>query len=611
MKIALAGSPNSGKTALFNRLTGGRSKVGNYAGVTVDKKEGQLRAVHGQGEITIIDLPGTYSLNARSQDEQIASAVLLGKMGDDDNIQGTVVVCDATNLERSLYLAFELRSRSVPYVIALNMMDLARKRGFQLDVAKFSELMGAPVVLASAKSGEGIDELAGIMKTIPSLKRVPESPNSSTEAIYEEIDQILRACQKAPLAMDLRTRKVDAILLHKLWGSLVLVIVLALMFQAVFAWAKIPMEGISSSFDAFGKWVGVHMGNGPLRDLMVDGVIAGVGAIMVFLPQILILFLFILLLEDSGYMARAAFLMDQVMSKVGLSGKAFIPLLSSHACAIPGIMAARTIENRKDRLTTIMVAPLTTCSARLPVYALLIAAFIPHETVFGFMNLQGVVLFALYVLGIFTALGIAWVFKQTKLKSDKPALVMELPGYKWPRAQDVLLGLWDRARIFLKRAGTVILSLSILIWVLSTYPKPPEAYDKPAIEYSIAGRFGRFIEPAIKPIGFDWRIGIALVPAFAAREVMVSALGTVYSVEATSEDSAKLSETLAKNWSFATAISLLIWVALSQQCISTIAVVRRETGSWGWAGFQLFYMCALAYLACFLTYHYCRFMGWG
>jgi ferrous iron transport protein B len=621
-KIALAGNPNCGKTALFNALTGSRQKVGNYPGVTVERKEGQIITPSG-AKLNLLDLPGTYSLDARTPDEMIARDIILGRQSTETPPRLFVAVADATSLERNLGLVLELRALNKPVVLALNMMDLAHERGLKLDLEILSRELGVPIVPTVAVKKQGIAELIKLVESrlqvsgaLP-VEASPEWEKPNMAAIrvrFTEVDRILKLATVTPARVSVWTEKIDRIVLHPLWGSLLLVAVLAIMFQSIFAWATIPQDWIKNGLDFFGKWVGTLLSEGPLRSLLVDGIIAGVGSVLVFLPQILVLFGVILVLEDSGYMARAAFLMDKVMGRVGLHGRAFIPLLSSYACAIPGIMATRTIESKRDRLTTILVAPLTTCSARLPVYTLLIAAFIPNKSVLGPLKLQGLVMLGLYLAGIFAALGMAVVFRKTILRGPKPALLMELPTYKWPSVKNIAYGLWERTQLFLVRAGTVILTASVLLWFMASYPKPPagavvdEAHS--AITYSYAGQLGTTIEPLLRPIGFDWKISVALIPGFAARETMISALGTVYAVEGQEDHvAAALGQKIAKDWSLATALSLLVWYVLACQCLSTLAVTRRETNSLRWPVFMFVYMTALAYGASFVTFHTARWFG--
>ncbi len=624
MRIALAGNPNSGKTSLFNAITGGRQKVGNYPGVTVERKEGKASTPSGL-VLSILDLPGTYSLDSRTPDETITRDVILGRVTTEEAPTLLVAVADATNLERNLGLVLELKALKKPLVLALNMMDLAEKRGLVLDLNVLSRELGVPVVPTVAVKKEGIIELLSqVEKELKQGQYGQAVRDFQTEwvlpspvdirARFSEVDRVLSLSVKTAPKPSLWTDKIDRVVLHPVWGSVLLFLVLGLMFQAIFTWATVPQDWIKSGISFLGDTVRKLMPEGALRSLLVDGVITGVGSVLVFLPQILILFLFILLLEDSGYMARAAFLMDRLMGRVGLHGRAFIPLLSSYACAIPGIMSTRTIENRRDRLTTILIAPLTTCSARLPVYSLLIAAFIPNVTVLGPLKLQGAVMFGLYLAGIFAALFMAVVLRKTFFRGPKPSLLMELPTYKWPSLQSVFVGLLERSKIFIRRAGTVILSLSILLWFLASYPKPPASAVEPAIHYSYAGKTGHLIEPLLRPIGFNWRIAVALIPGFAAREVMVSSLATVYAVEKGERaegSGGALGQVLAKDWSLATALSLLIWYVLACQCLSTLAVTRRETNSLRWPAFMLLYMTILAYGGSYITYHLALWAGLG
>lgn len=620
-RVALVGNPNCGKTALFNALTGGRQKVSNYPGVTVERKEGSVSLPSGR-TLSVLDLPGTYSLDANSPDEAITRDVVLGQDPTEALPDALIAVVDATNLERSLGLVLELKQGGRNVVLALNMMDLAQARGVELDLEALSSELGMAVVPTVAVKGKGIPELfqeveKTLSKTVaahsPSAK--PTAPlawrKPSAQEVrerFQEVDRILKRVVRKSAKPTIWTDRIDRILLHPLWGTLFLQGLLLLMFQAVFTWAEAPMKLIEDGIVWIGSAVGSGLGDGPLKSLLVDGVISGVGSVLVFLPQILLLFLFILILEDSGYMARAAFLMDRLMSRVGLHGRAFIPLLSSYACAVPGIMATRTIASRRDRLTTILVAPLTTCSARLPVYSLLIAAFIPNREIFGPIRLQGFVMFCLYLAGIFAALFMAILIRFSILRGPKPPLLMELPTYKWPSAWNLFLGLVERAKLFVQRAGTVILTLSVVLWFLASYPKPTskDVVDAahPPISYSYAGKIGRSIEPLLSPIGFDWRISVALIPGFAAREVMIGALATVYAVEGRDEDatSQALTSRLAKDWTLPVALSLLIWYVLACQCLSTLAVTRRETNSWKWPLVMLGYMTTLAYLGSFLTY---------
>jgi ferrous iron transport protein B len=607
LRLALLGNPNCGKTALFNLLTGSRQKVANYPGVTVDRKEGQLTTPSGK-QFRVLDLPGAYSLNAVSIDEEITRDVVLGMLGGEPRPDMLVCVSDATNLKLNLRLVLEVRRLGLPMVLALNMADLASKRGIDIDLPALAAELGMPVVSTVAVKRGGASELIARIDAFVADER-PHPPAwlppdvADITATQREVRRILAATVREP-ALDTRLdERIDRVVLHPLWGMLILVATLFLMFQAVFSWASVPMELIKESVEALGGLLTEHLPDSVLRSLLVDGIIAGVGSVLVFLPQILILFLFILALEDSGYLPRAAFLLDRLMGAVGLSGRSFIPLLSSFACAIPGIMAARTITNWRDRLATIMIAPLMTCSARLPVYALIIGAFIPESTVAGIFNLQGLVLFGLYVAGVVSALAVAGVLKLTVAKGMQHPLMLELPSYRWPSARNLLMGLLERARIFIMRVGNIILALMVVLWFLSSFPAPPEGAVGPAIQYSYAGMLGRALEVIFAPIGFNWQISIALVPGMAAREVAVGALGTVYALSATGDDVAEqLAPMLAAGWSLPTAFSLLAWYVFSPQCLSTLAVVKRETNSWRYPLLMAGYLFALAYGAAFVTY---------
>ncbi|MEF8715947.1 MAG: ferrous iron transporter B [Accumulibacter sp.] len=605
--LALLGNPNCGKTALFNLLTGSRQKVANYPGVTVDRKEGQLTTPSGK-TFRILDLPGAYSLNAVSIDEEITRDVVLGTRADEQRPDLIVCVSDATNLKLNLRLVLEVKRLGLPMVLALNMTDLAAKRGIVIDVSALERELGMPVVSTIAVKRGGANELIARLEAIqPDTAAHPVSwlpPDvADVTATQREVRRILAATVREP-AIDTRfDERIDRVVLHPLWGMLILAGTLFLMFQAVFSWASLPMEWIKAGIEAGGEFLVDRMPESILRSLLVDGIIAGVGSVLVFLPQILILFLFILALEDSGYLPRAAFLLDRLMGTVGLSGRSFIPLLSSFACAIPGIMAARTISNWRDRLATIMIAPLMTCSARLPVYALIIGAFIPESTVAGVFNLQGLVLFVLYFAGIVSAMAVAGVLKWTLGRGQQHPLMLELPSYRWPHARNLMLGLVERARIFILRVGNIILALMVILWFLSSFPAAPEGASGPAIYYSYAGMLGRALAVIFAPVGFNWEISIALVPGMAAREVAVGALGTVYALSATGDDVAtELAPMLAAGWSLPTAFSLLAWYVFSPQCLSTLAVVKRETGSWRYSLLMAGYLFALAYGAAFVTY---------
>ena len=611
--VALVGNPNCGKTALFNLLTGARQKVANYAGVTVERKVGTARLRNGQ-TVSVVDLPGAYSLTPATPDEQVTLEVIEGRRTGEAAPDAIVAVVDATNLRMNLRLVLELRRLGRPMMVALNMADVARSQGLAIDVAKLATELGCPVVETVAIKHDGHAQLLALMERQLGGAQAAQASPPATEAsssaeLQAEVRRILEIA--APNAGQFQRfhHRLDAVVMHPVWGLAILAAVLFLIFQAVFSWANVPMDAIKSLMAGVAEFTTSHMADGPLRSLLVDGVIAGVGSVIVFLPQILILFFFILLLEDSGYLPRAAFLLDNVMGKVGLSGRAFIPLLSSFACAIPGIMATRTIANWKDRLATIMIAPLMTCSARLPVYALLIGAFVPDRQVGGF-NLRGLTLFGLYVAGVVSAMAVAWVFKRVWIKSRYQPLMLELPPYRVPGLRNLVLGLWERARIFLARVGGIIFALMVVLWFLSSYPAPPIGATGPAIQYSIAGWLGQALQHVFAPIGFNWQISIALVPGLAAREVAVGALGTVYSMSAAGGQVADaLSPVLAKGWSLATAYSLLAWYVFAPQCISTLAVVKRETNSWRYPVIMAAYLFALAYAAAFATYRITLFFG--
>ena len=610
--IALVGNPNCGKTALFNLLTGARQKVANYAGVTVERKVGTARLRNGQS-VTVVDLPGAYSLTPATPDEQVTLEVIEGRRAGEAPPDAIIAVVDATNLRMNLRLVLELKRLRRPMMVALNMADVARSQGLAIDVARLAAELGCPVVETVAIRHDGHAQLLALMErqmanqlggtlAAPADADTSIAEAGSSAELQTEVRRILNLAAPNAALFQRFHHRLDAVVMHPVWGLAILAAVLFLIFQAVFSWANVPMDAIKAAMAGVGGWTTAHMADGPLRSLVVDGVIAGVGSVIVFLPQILILFFFILILEDSGYLPRAAFLLDNLMGKVGLSGRAFIPLLSSFACAIPGIMATRTIANWKDRLATIMIAPLMTCSARLPVYALLIGAFVPDRHVGGF-NLRGLTLFGLYVAGVVSAMAVAWVFKRVWIKSRYQPLMLELPPYRMPGLRNLVLGLWERARIFLARVGGIIFSLMVILWFLSSYPAPPLGASGPAIQYSVAGWLGQALQHVFAPIGFNWQISIALVPGLAAREVAVGALGTVYSMSAAgSEVADALSPVIAKGWSLATAYSLLAWYVFAPQCISTLAVVKRETNSWRYPIAMAFYLFVLAYAAAFATY---------
>ncbi len=740
--VALTGNPNCGKTTLFNSLTGLRAKVGNYAGVTVERKEGRLRATRPEISITLLDLPGTYSLSPKSLDEQISRDVLFNRLAEVQPLTAVVIVLDASNLERNLYYATQVIELGYPSVVALNMIDVAEENGHHIDAEKLSRELGVPVVPLVASRGQGVEALrqrvvslaqVAIKPAAPrrfcrlpetfereiesmayvhattfpacgldshaeallilsdenALKSSPEHypPNTALavssarerleiagldwrsaaiEARYARVAEIHRnVTTEIVRAEETFSDKLDRIVTHRVWGTLIFVSIMTVMCQSIFTFARIPMEAIQSAVDGLGGAVGAWISPGDLNSLLVDGVIAGVGAVIVFLPQILLLFLFIGFLEDTGYMARAAFLMDRLMSKVGLHGKSFIPMLSSFACAIPGIMATRTIETPKDRLVTILVSPLMSCSARLPVYTLLIAACIPDRRVLGFIQLQGLTMLSMYLLGTVVALLMAWLFKKTLLKGETPLLIMELPPYKRPLLRVVLRHMWDRSKLFLRRAGTVILGINILLWALATYPRsaaiekayqakrqtlapPAGAFTVPGIKvvetgstnkldilvalnreeagaklrHSLAGRLGQFLEPVIAPLGFDWKMGIGIVASFAAREVFVSTMSTVYNIgkyEKSESGMRSLARTLQDQtksdgspvYTPLVAVALMVFYVFALQCVSTVAVVRRETNSWKWPLFQWLYMGALAWAMAFLAYQGGRLLGLG
>ncbi|MSU83930.1 MAG: ferrous iron transport protein B [Pedosphaera sp.] len=727
--VVLTGNPNCGKTTLFNALTGLRGRVGNYAGVTVERKEGSLTGADARFPVTILDLPGTYSLSPQSPDEQIARDILFQRVADVPAPDLVVVVVDASNLQRNLYFATQVIELGHPTLLTLNMVDVARDQGHDIDTDALSKALGVPVIPMVASQGEGLEPLRqsirsqasspGTRHVIPrDFNELPEAfgreaqaietalerhfPHRSRLAAAEAllllsderalptdktntdgntngntantrypsalIEQVLSArrrleaagvdwrstaiearyarlfaieqhvTRETPPPGELLSDRIDRSVTHRIWGPLIFVTVMALMFQSIFWLAKYPMDGIEAAVDALAQWVGSSMPPGDLNDLITRGAIAGVGSVVIFLPQICLLFLFIGLLEDTGYMSRAAFLMDRLMSRVGLHGKSFIPMLSSFACAIPGIMATRTIETRQDRLATILVAPLMSCSARLPVYTVLIAACIPQRN-----GWPGLTLLMMYLLGIAGALGMAWVFKKTLLRGEPPMLILELPPYKRPMLGAVLRQMWDRSKLFLKRAGTVILGINILLWFLATYPRsselqqqfdqrhaqwkqaasnPPTSAESETLKrldqeeageklrQSFAGRLGRAIEPALKPLGFDWKIGIGIVTSFAAREVFVSTLSVVYNVGGDSENTASLAEVMKserrddgrKTYTPLTGLTLMVFYVFAMQCVSTVAVVRRETNSWKWPLFQTVYMTSLAWILAFLTY---------
>ncbi len=602
MNIALVGNPNCGKTALFNRLTGGRQKVANYAGVTVERKEGKFNTPQGKS-VHVLDLPGTYSLTPSSPDEAITRDVCMGKISEVALPDIIVCVADATNLRLHLRFVLEMQQLGLPMILALNLMDEAGRRGIKIDSQALSRELNMPVVETVAVQRQGAEALAKQLDLPLPTGTVPKHAD-----LHQRVREVMEIAVTLPEQSDSSADKLDRIVLHPVLGLVILTIVMFLMFQAVFSWAKPLQDGVAAAIGWMGSNVSSLLPEGPLNSLVTNGLFGGLGTVMEFLPQILILFLFILMLEESGYLPRAAFLLDRFMFSAGLTGRSFIPMLSSFACAIPGIMATRSIQDPRDRLTTIMVAPLMTCSARLPVYTLLIGAFIPRTEVMKIFNLQGLVLFALYMAGILSALLVSYVIKKTRKDKSEHALLMELPRYRWPNPQDIAMGLWERTIIFMRRVTGIILSLTVILWFLSSYPAPPDGATLPPIDYSFAGRIGHFMEPLFAPIGFNWQICIALIPGLAAREVAVAALATVYAISTGGDDAAAqaLSPLLAAQWSVPTALSLLVWYVYAPQCLSTLAVIKRETNSWKQVFISAGYLFALAYFASFATYQLAR-----
>lgn len=603
LRVALVGNPNSGKTALFNLLTGGRQKVANYAGVTVERKQGRLLAPSGRS-VQVLDLPGAYSFDAASPDEVITRDVLEGRHPGELVPDLVVCVADATNLRLHLRFLLELKRLGLPIVLALNMMDAANRRGIVIDIPGLKRRLGVPVVeTVAVRRGGARSLIAQLDRELPAVDRADSTDERAD--LHAEVRAILAATVRMPRMTAAVDDALDRVVLHPVAGLAILAAVMFLVFQAVYAFGKPMTDMIGDGFGWLGAQLAVWLPAGPLQGLVVDGLCSGLGTVLGFLPEILVLFFFILTLEESGYLPRAAFLLDRVMVSVGLTGRSFIPLLSSFACAIPGIMGTRTITDPRDRLATILVAPLMTCSARLPVYALLIAAFIPSRALLGVFNLQGVVLFALYAAGILGAMAVGWVMKRLRRDRGEHALLMELPSYRLPKPRDIAIGLYERGMIFLKRLTGVILALTVLMWALSSFPAPPAGAAGPAIDYSFAGYLGRGLAHVFAPIGFNWQMSIALIPAFAARETAVAALATVYAVGGDAAG-AGLGHVLAGNLPLASALSLLVWFAYAPQCMSTLAVIKRETDSWRNVAISFGYMFAMAYAASFITFQVAR-----
>ena len=621
--VALLGNPNCGKTALFNLLTGSRQKVANYSGVTVERKEGRLTLKSGKS-IRILDLPGAYSLYPRSLDERVTCNVLLGRAEGEKRPDLVVCVLSASNLRRNLRLVLAAKRLGLPCLVVLNMLDIAKRQGLQIDTAALSHELGLPVVTSIGIHADGADDLKSFLSNLD-WRNLSSLQTGTSDATLENVashiahtesdnilvQKILQNLKLDQVIPDHLSDRLDAVLLHPVFGPLILITLLFFIFQAVFSWAVLPMELIKTAIEFLGAQITEILPNNWVRSLLINGILAGLGGVVIFLPQILILFFFILLLEESGYLPRAAYLLDRVMGSVGLSGRSFIPLLSSFACAIPGIMATRSISNSRDRLVTILIAPMMTCSARLPVYALLISAFIPEKKLWANIDLQGLVLFLLYLAGILGAMGVAWILKYfTSEQFRMNALMMELPSYHWPRLGNLAISLWQRAEIFLRRVGGIILIMTIALWALSSFPLPPDGATGSAIQYSFAGMLGQALAHLFAPIGFNWQISIALVPGMAAREVVVSSLATVYALSSASADAAEaLIPLISSGWSLATALSLLAWFVFAPQCLSTIAAVKRETGGWKIPLIMLGYLFGLAYLASFITYRIASAFG--
>lgn len=606
LKVALVGMPNVGKTALFNKLTGSFQRVANFSGITVEKKTASM-SYKGKVIGEVVDLPGIYSLDATTLDEKVTKDFLLQKQKEvAANL--FVLVLDATNLDRSLFLAVQLKKLGYPLLIALNLIDEARKRGLEIDLNKLSSKLGARIIPTSAATGEGVEELKRYLfnssddgqveiELTPGHQKLFRSVEYVTD-VFNEVDSILKDVVISPLQPDTLTQRVDKILLHPFWGVISLVAILVVTFQLIFTWAAPLQDGVEAFFGWLGEGLAPLIGNDILRSLIVDGLISGVGGVLVFLPQIMILFLLIQFLEDIGYLGRATFLLDGLMKKLGLPGKAVLPLLSSHACAIPGIMATRVIDNPKDRLITMLVIPLTTCSARLPVFAVLIGAIVPSISVLG-LNLQGLVLFVLYAVGFVSALIVAFVFKKYLPQTSPSMLLMELPPYRIPKVKNLIMVMLNKGKIFLKKAGGIILIISMVVWALISFP---QHNGESSIEESYAAMIGRTFEPVFKPLGFDWRITTALIPAIGAREVVVSALSMVFAVDEEVENfEASMSQVLVNEFGMGTLMALMVWFIFAPQCISTFAVLKRETQSHKWPWVMVGYTFVLAYFFSFLV----------
>jgi ferrous iron transport protein B len=605
--VALVGNPNAGKSALFNALTGARQKVGNYPGVTVERKSGRMSLDDGR-PIELVDLPGTYSLDPSSPDEQVTRDVLFGRQEGERTPSALVVVVDATNLDNHLRFALQLVALGLPTVIALNMIDMAERDGLEIDVARLSAELGVPVISTVAVRRRGLDDLRGALGRAVGGGGKPAFPIEVPDdmvALQRQARKIANLVTAEQHGEQGWTRRFDRIALHPVVGPILLAVLMFVMFQAVFSWSEAPVGWLEGAQAWLGETAATTLPDSFLRDLLIEGIINGVGAVVVFLPLIIILFFFILLLEASGYMVRAAFLMDKLMAGVGLSGRSFIPLLSSFACAIPGIMATRSIEDPRDRLTTILIAPLMTCSARLPVYSVVIGAFVPARTIGWGIGLQGLVLFGLYITGILGAMAAAAILRRTIARGAGGSFMLELPKYQMPVWRDVAIGLWQRAYVFMRRAGTVILGVTAVLWLLTSYPQVPPGSGLKQSEYSLAGRIASGLEPVVRPIGFGHDMALAIIPAMAAREVAVSALQTVYSIDASDDEAAgeqALGARLRGAWSLPTALAFLMWFVFAPQCLSTIAVMRRETNGWLWPSFALAYLFALAWLAAGATF---------